>query len=95
MESIIKDDMLKHLFSKNLITQNQNGFLKNHLTQSQLLKCLLNWRRIVESKKACHVVYIDFKKVYDYVSYDKLLIKLAGLFSKLDKVISFQLYSSC
>ena len=43
MEALIKDTLLKHLASKNLLSKLQHGFLKQHSTGTQLLECLNDW----------------------------------------------------
>ena len=71
MEALIKDALLKHLMSKNLLSKQQHGFLKQHSTGTQLLECLNHW-----SDTFVDVYYIDFAKAFDSLSILKLIYKL-------------------
>ena len=71
MEALIKDALLKHLMSKNLLSKQQHGFLKQHSTGTQLLECLNHW-----SHTFVDVYYIDFAKAFDSLSILKLIYKL-------------------
>jgi Reverse transcriptase (RNA-dependent DNA polymerase) len=76
MESIIKDELLKYLLSKNLITRHQHGFLARRSTGTQLIDCLNEWTLNIENKQSLDVVYIDFAKAFDSVVHTKLINKL-------------------
>ena len=67
MESIIKDNMLVHLFDNNLLDKNQHGFLPCHSTTSQLLECYYDWSCADNVGYPVDVLYIDFSKAFDIV----------------------------
>jgi len=85
MESIIKDDILAYLLTKQLITRHQHGFLSRRSTGTQLLDCLNDWSLNIENKQSLDVIYIDFAKAFDSVVHRKLLSKLTsyGISGKL------------
>ena len=88
MESIIKDHMLRHLESNNLLSATQHGFTSHKSTFTQLVECLHDWTSAAEQHLPVHIVYIDFSKAFDSVSHPKLLYKLSRLgFS--DKLITW------
>lgn len=76
MERIINTELLKYLRQHNLISQNQHGFLKRRSTCTNLLDCLNDWTLSFRDKSSVDVIYIDFKKAFDSVSHNKLLLKL-------------------
>jgi len=76
MESVIKDNLIKHLYDNKLITKHQHGFLTKHSTCSQLLECVNDWSIALNFRNSVDVVYIDFCKAFDSVVHSKLLYKL-------------------
>ena len=76
MEAIIKQKMLDYLLSSNLISKHQHGFLSKRSTCSQWLKCVDDWTLALHNRYSVDVVYVDFSKAFDSVSYSKLLHKL-------------------
>ena len=76
MESLFKDDMLKHLRQNNLITPHQHGFLSRKSTLSNLISTLNNWFKARVDRKNVHAVYTDFSKAFDTVSHPKLIHKI-------------------
>jgi hypothetical protein len=75
-ESILKDEMMVHLLSNNLIHNNQHGFLPKRSTQSNLLEILHDWALALDNKDNIDCIFIDFKKAFDSISHAKLLHKL-------------------
>ena len=78
MESIIRDSILEHLSTNNLITPCQHGFLKKHSTGSQLLECINDFTDAIERGNCVDVCFIDFRRAFDTVSLPKLLHKLSA-----------------
>jgi len=76
MERIINCELLDYLVKNVLITKDQFGFMKRRSTCANLLESLNDWVVNVESKLITDVLYIDFRKAFDSVSHNKLLIKL-------------------
>ncbi len=75
-ENIIKDEMMVHLVSNNLIHSNQHGFVPMRSTQSNLLYTINDWSIALDSKNNTDCIFIDFKKAFDSISHAKLLHKL-------------------
>jgi hypothetical protein len=76
MEGMIKDNMLLHLQSNNLLDPSQHGFLPSHSTSSQLLECFSDWCCANDQRLPVDAIYIDFSKAFDSVSHSKLISKL-------------------
>jgi len=53
--------------------------MKGRSTLTNLLVTLECWTSILEEGLGLDVIYLDFKKAFDTVSYRKLLQKLRGL----------------
>jgi len=78
MESIIRDNIIKHFKENNFFSQKQFGFIKGRSTVSQLLKMLDEWTEILEYGGHIDVVYTDFEKAFDKVPHKRLINKLAS-----------------
>ena len=76
IESIIKDDLVLHLKTNNLVNPSQHGFTKNRSCTTNLLEFLEDVTKEVDSGKNVDVVYLDFAKAFDKVPKVRLLNKL-------------------
>ena len=66
-------------FLENKISINQFGFLKNHSCVQQLLCFLYNFLNALNNKSQFDVISLDFKKAFDKVSHQDILLKLQQL----------------
>jgi hypothetical protein len=78
MESVLKDEMVKHLEKNKLIRQSQHGFMKNRACVTNLLTFLEKATAEVDSGEAVDVVYLDFAKAFDKVPHARLKKKMAA-----------------
>ena len=85
MEKVIRDAIITHLLSNHLLSQNQHGFTPGRTCATQLLCVLEEWSRWLDEGKVIDVIYLDFKKAFDSVPHERLLLKLEahGLEGKL------------
>ena len=51
MEKIIRDSIVEHLESNNLISPNQHGFRKGFSCATQLIECIEDWSEAVDEGK--------------------------------------------
>jgi hypothetical protein len=76
MERVIVNRTLDFLRKHGVITKHQHGFLSGRSTTSNLLEALNDWTLTLNDRKSVGVAYIDYKRAFDCVSHNKLLIKL-------------------
>ena len=76
LESIIRDDIISHMTSNNLISDRQYGFVKGRSTSLQLLKVLEEWTQILDRGGGIDCIYCDFQKAFDKVPYRRLMAKI-------------------
>ena len=76
MEKFVRDAVIEHLLSNNLLSPHQHGFLPGRSTGSQLLECLESWSKLLEEGSSVDVIYLDFRKAFDAVPHQRLLRKL-------------------
>ncbi len=75
-EKILKSKILVFLSENRTLSSEQHGFLSRHSTVSQLLECLSDWTKSLDSSKPVDVAYMDIAKAFDSVSHEKLFQKL-------------------
>ena len=76
MESLVRDKLVDHMVSNNLISTKQHGFVPLGNCITTLLSCLEEWVSMLESGNTVDVVYTDFAKAFDSVPHKRLLRKL-------------------
>ena len=76
MESFIKDTIMEHLVSNNLLSSKQHGFINGRSTVTQLLSFLDVCIQSIVDGKVVDVIYLDFLKAFDTVPHMRLINKL-------------------
>ena len=76
METIFRDENVSHLESNNLISLDQDGFKSGRSCITQLMENVYDWVDSLEGKQSVDVVYLDYKKAFDSVPLERLLVKL-------------------
>ena len=79
MESLIRDVMVQHLSTNNLIRPSQHGFMAGRSTVTNLLSYLETLTKLLDDGHAVDVLYLDFAKAFDKVPHSRLLAKCRGL----------------
>jgi hypothetical protein len=78
MEQLIRDKLMEHLTTNNMLSNKQFGFIKGKSTTLQLLKVLDDWTEAVELGQQTDIIYTDFQKAFDSVPHIRLLNKLSS-----------------
>ena len=76
MESIIKDDIEKHVYQSGLLHTSQHGFNRGKSTSTNLIQFWDDVTNAAERHQSLSIIYTDLRKAFDSVSHDLLLIKL-------------------
>jgi hypothetical protein len=76
MESIIRDEIVKHLKENNCIRDSQHGFVKGKSCLTNLLLFLEKLTKIVDDGQPADVLYLDFSKAFDRVPHKRLVLKM-------------------
>ena len=84
LESIIRESIIEHMTCNNLISNAQHGFSPKRLCVSQLSTSIEYWTDEMQKGNPVDVIYVDFKKAFNKVPHERLLIKLKayGITSK-------------
>ena len=65
LESIVRDSLLTHFNTHDLLSNNQHGFIPERSCVTQLLSVLDDWTRAMMEGHNTDVVYFDFSKAFD------------------------------
>ena len=76
METMVREDVMKHMKSYKLFSQKQFGFLSGRSTVLQLIKVIDNWMCTLDEGGAVDVIYCDFMKAFDKMPHGRLLEKI-------------------
>ena len=76
MEQMVRDEITKHMTSNNLYSKHQHGFRKGKSCATQLLEVTEDFTEILDQGSSIDCVYLDFRKAFDSVPHERLLLKL-------------------
>lgn len=80
LEFIIRDQMLSHLKSNNMIHPYQSGFRSAHSTTGVLLDITETIRENYDDERVSVLIFLDFCKAFDSISHRRLISKLSHFF---------------
>ena len=76
LEQLIREGILNHLMTNNLLTKCQHGFIRGRSCVTQLLAVLDIWTEIMARRGNIDCIYLDFSKAFDSVPHRRMLHKL-------------------
>ena len=76
LERLIKDHLVDFLANNKLINPSQHGFLKARSCLTNMLCFLENVTKWLDEGSPVDIIYFDFKKAFDKVPHQRLLLKL-------------------
>ena len=78
MEQVVLREITQHVRNNRGIKPSQQGFMKGRSCLTNLISFYDPVTRLVDERKAIDVVYLDFSKAFNTISYSILLKKLAA-----------------
>jgi hypothetical protein len=76
LERIIRDKLVEHLETNNLLSLDQHGFRTGCSCTTQLLEVMETWSKYIDEGLAFDVIYLDFAKAFDKVPHVRLCKKV-------------------
>ena len=67
---------MNHMESNKLFSLHQHGFRGGHSCVTQLLEIIELWTKSIDDRENIDVIYLDFRKAFDTVPFERLLSKL-------------------
>ena len=76
METIIRDEIVKHVENQKLLNPAQHGFRSNRSCSTQLIEVIHDWANSLDENTPVDSIYLDYRKAFDSVPFERLLVKL-------------------
>ena len=76
LESLIRDEIVRFFTENQLYTNCQHGFRKKRSCTTQLLEVMEDITKLLDNKIPVDIIYLDFRKAFDTVPHERLLVKL-------------------
>jgi len=90
LETIIRNNIVKHMETNNLLSQHQHGFTRGRSCLTNLLETIEDWTAALEDGYGVDVLFLDYQKAFDTVPHRRLIekIKWYGISDSLCEWIS-------
>lgn len=75
-ERHMANSLQDYLLENNLLNSSQSGFRPNHSCESALLSLINYFQKTINDGELICSIFLDFRKAFDIVDYDLLLLKL-------------------
>ena len=76
LEAIIKQHIINHFLTHNLLSDYQHGFRSGRSCETQLLRVMNAWMESLETHHKVDIIYLDFQKAFNKVPHECLLAKV-------------------
>ena len=78
IESLVRDCVVSHFEDNDLYAECQHGFRGKRSCVTQLLEVIEDFTEMADNGDPFDIVYLDFRKAFDSVPHERLIIKLAA-----------------
>ena len=78
LEQFVRDKIVEHMTDNNLYSNCQHGFRKKRSCITQLLEVYDRLTEMIDDGKSVDIIYLDFKKAFDSIPHERLLLKMGG-----------------
>lgn len=76
IESVVHEQLTEYLYEYDILCPQQSGFRKFHSTETAILTVIHDWIEGIEKKNKIVSVFLDFRKAFETVDRDNLMIKM-------------------
>jgi hypothetical protein len=78
LESIIREEIMEHLLSNKLMTNQQHGFMQNKACVTNQLETMDYITKQISDGNNVDIIYMDFAKAFDTVPHKRLIQKISA-----------------
>jgi len=78
LESMVRDAIVSFFTDNKLYSNCQHGFRKKRSCMTQLLEVMDDFTQLMDDNVPFDILYLDFRKAFDSVPHERLLVKLAS-----------------
>ena len=78
LEEFIRDQIVNHMTENELYSECQHGFRKKRSCVTQLIEVYDKITEMIDDGKSVDIVYLDFRKAFDSIPHERLLLKMKG-----------------
>ena len=78
LEQFVRDKIVDHMTENDLYSECQHGFRKKRSCVTQLIEVYDKLTELIDDGNSIDVVYLDFKKAFDSIPHERLLLKMKG-----------------
>ena len=79
MEKLIRDQISDYMEQYQLLSPSQHGFRSGRSCCTQLLESVHEITDALDNRTPVDIIYLDYKKAFDSVPYERLLVKLGSI----------------
>ena len=72
METIIRDEIVKHVENQKLLSPAQHGFRSHRSCSTQLIEVIHDWANSLDENTPVDSIYLDYRKAFDNVPFERL-----------------------
>ena len=76
MEKLVREKVVEHLETNDLISKMQHGFVSGRSCVTQLIDVLDIWTQTIDEGGAIDAIYMDYQKAFDTVPHRRLISKV-------------------
>lgn len=76
LELCVNEQLVDYIETNNILSVYQAGFRRQHSCESALQTVIFNWKNALNNKKLIGVVFLDFKRAFETIDRELLLLKL-------------------
>ena len=78
LEQFVRDGIVNHMTENGLYSECQHGFRKSRSCVTQLIEVYDKLTELIDDGKSIDIVYLDFRKAFDSIPHERLLVKMKG-----------------
>lgn len=76
LEGVVRHQLTNHIYSNNIIIEEQSGFRANHSCETAINAVIAEWKNEIDNGKKVIAVFLDLKRAFETIIRKRLIRKL-------------------